>query len=266
MMPNVTDPALEFAELCEALANQPDVGTGTNVLGEFFGVDVNSSAFYTVLFSLTQRCEQLSSFMDSLITDNMIKEEGKSHIKTISQAFMLNGLQNHWGHSKKNFLNPEHVRPIKFLSPTFRPNLSYPKLSPDEITNLLSQIDDLLMWLKDHQLAEQDFFRAAIIDGVTILRFRLERLHWLGWGYAIDGLKHVMQAYLALHGQCPDVETKPVAVALLQKVGHVLGIAFVALHGAKEVNDTVTFLVDAYGKAVAHGLRAPTISGLLGGP
>ena len=88
-----------------------------------------------------------------------------------------------------------HINPIKTLSYQIRQKVSYPKLDEDDRKELLAVVSELIEWLKEHQLKEQDFIRQAIVEGLEQFRFRLERFEWLGWGYTLGSLRDVVAAY-----------------------------------------------------------------------
>lgn len=138
----------------------------------------------------------------------------------------------------------------------------YARLTDQEITDIVIDIDQLLEWMHAHQLREQDFFRAAIIDGLILLRFRLVRLRWLGWSYTLVGLRDVIQAYLALSGSIVDQNQRPDGGAVLLKLSSFVSRIWKVARFAKEATETSTFMVEAYGKLTEVSRSNPGIAGL----
>jgi hypothetical protein len=263
-MTAITDPALELAELCETLRSGSDHLPGEQVLAGHFNVEPQSAEFYEIVFVLIRRLEELSMIIQHSTSLQHLKDEADQHLNTLKRAFTRDGLQNQWSHAKTNFLSAATVSPVKFLSSALRPQFAYVRLSDEEINLLIGEVDELLAWLVDHQLMEQDFFRAAIIEGLGVLRFRLERLRWLGWGYSLEGLKSVIQAYLALNGRIPNRNDRPDAGVILMKVFTFVKRVCKVAHIAKEADETSDFLVDAYGKITTiTGVKNGAV-GLLG--
>jgi hypothetical protein len=180
----------------------------------------------------------------------------------MKQAFNIDGLMNGWAAHGRVHLGAQNIQPIKMLSAMVRQKVSYPKLSNDELTELLGQIDDLTTWLEEHQTKEQDFIRQAILDGVRQFRFRLERIGWFGWGYTLESLRDVIGAYMALERGLPAQGVDPVAEAVLKKVGAFVKDFYEKTKFAKDVVDTGDFMLRAYGAVslLAHG---GSVAGLL---
>lgn len=258
-----TNAALELAELCETLRTYSDQALGEQVFAQHFRVKLQSSEFYQTVFVVIHRFEQLQFIVNQLDIYDSLKQEAIGHINTIKRAFERDGLQNSWNVSKNNFLAPAVVGPIKFLSPALNPRFSHVSLDDNEIKVLLDDVDQLISWLIDHQLQEQDFFRAAIIEGLYLFRFRLDRVRWLGWGYSLVALRDVIQAYLALNGIITDRNNRPDAGGMLMKLSAVIGRVCRAVRIAREVSETGEFLVDAYGKISELTREAPNIAGLI---
>lgn len=262
-MTNLTDPAREFAELCASLHVHSDK-PGDVFLAARFQVAPWSSEFYQIVFAILDRARRLAAIIDMTDLDDDFKAEARQHIKQIASAFGKNSLTNTW-HSTNmgaSLLAPTNVQPIKMISPMVRAKVSYPRLDNVELADLRAMIAELDAWLRDHQLAEQDFIRELIIEGIAQLDFRLERFRWFGWGYAVASLREVIAAYMALQQASQGAAVSPDAEAMLRKTQRLLA-AFLQKAGvAKETFERADWLLRAMG-AVSLIQHGTTVSGLL---
>lgn len=185
------------------------------------------------------------------------------HIRTIQQTFSPNGLNNQWNHSVQHYISPANVNSVKALSGLVRPLYAYPKLNEEEQAEILGEVERLLEWLNGHQLAERDFIRQAIMDGLRQFQFRLERIGWLGWGYTLDSLREVISAYLALERGMTDPNAAPDADAVLRKTAAWVKDVFAKVGTVRETAGDVAFMVLAYEQVVKIAQGKSAISGLL---
>lgn len=262
-MSTTTDPAKELADLCQRLRGlRPDV-QGFQVLAAEFGVPSWSAEFYELVFTIVYRIDQLKEIINNLeLVDEDIRDQACAHLDVMTQAFSQGGLNSQWSHAVTNFISPEHVNPILFISSEVRRIYAYPKLSDLEKDDLLQEISDLLSWLRDFQIKEQDFIRQALIDGLESFHFRVERISWVGWGYTVESLRAVIGAYLALERGL-DPTHAPDGQAVLQKVGAVLKSAFETIGVVKDVSERANWLIEGYKNISAVTLAGKGIVGLL---
>jgi hypothetical protein len=247
-MVTLTDPARELADLCAKLSSHRGSETrGSIFLAAAFDVPEWSTEFYQIIFSISRRADELVEIIQTLDLDSDTKVELVSDVAKIQEAFGRNGLNNNWKHSLTNFISPENVKPIKALSMQVRTAYAYPKLTEDELAELVTVVDDLISWLKDHQLKEQDFIRQAILEGLGQFRFRLERVGWVGWGYTLQSLRDVIGAYLALERGMPDTNREPAADAVLLKTAALVKAVYTKVNVVKGAVETGDFLLKAYG-------------------
>lgn len=259
-MPTITDPARELAEVCEALSQNVDQ-RGYSFLASQFNVDPWSAEFFQILFCIMDRINYVEMLVGGLNVDEDVKAELISCLRTMRSAFGENSLSGNWRASGgPDYLKHEYSRPIKALSGQVRAVAPVPKLDVRERDELISQLDELLTWLSSHQLAEQDFIRQALIDGLKQFRFRLEKMRWVGWGYTLAGLRDVIGAYLALERGSLQIENSTHA-AILKKVGELIKSAYSKLGAVKEMSERGDFILRAYG---AYSLVAQSgVAGLL---
>lgn len=263
-MPSLTDPARELADLCALASNCRKPSTrGDEHLAEIFGVPAWSADFFQIIFVISKRIDDLSSIIGNLEIDEDIRNEAINHLSQIKNAFSQSGLNNAWDNSMKNFISPTQVGPIKMLAPTVRLQYSYPKLEQDEQNELSGEVQQLIDWLQDHQLSEQDFIRQAIVDGLTQFKFRLDRVGWLGWGYTLQSLREVIGAYLALERHTEGASTTPDAEAVLRKTGKLIETVFTKVKIFEDVASTAGFMLKAYGATVLLIKGQSSIAGLI---
>jgi hypothetical protein len=217
-MTSFTDPARELADLCQRL-NQPSAANthAFNFLATQLEVPAWSAQFFALIFAIAQRIEDLKDIVETLEMDDDIRRETLTDLDAIKSAFSPNGLSNTWNNAMQNCLSPAQVKPLRTLSQQVRGKYPVPRLSADERETLLADVDQLLEWLREHQLVEQDFIRQALIDGLTQFRHRLERLEWVGWGYTLQSMRDVIGAYLALERGLPPQDQEPAATAILRR-------------------------------------------------
>ncbi|MDX8460838.1 hypothetical protein [Mesorhizobium humile] len=233
-------------------------------MAEQFGVEPWSKEFYQIIFCIIERADYLIALIDEIELDEDIRNEAKTHVNQAKLAFSKASLSNRWTKDGPGLsrLKRENIQPIKMLSPQVRQKISFPKLNGEELSELVAMLDELEGWLQEHQLKEQDFIRQALIDGTRQVRFRLERVGWLGWGYTVESLRDVIGAYLALERGFPDLTTAPDAEAVLKKTGAFIKKFYEKTALIKDVSDTADFLLRAYG-ATTLLLKGAGIAGLL---
>ncbi|MFC7553469.1 hypothetical protein ACFQU7_16235 [Pseudoroseomonas wenyumeiae] len=261
-MSELTDPAREIVDTILSIQGKHQ-DTGEKVLSDNFSLPVWSSGFYQILFHINTRIEELAASVLKLDLDEDFKRDAVAHLMEIQQAFGPNGLRNHWQHTLANFLSPENVNPIKFLSPLIRSKISYPKLTDEEVADVQAQCEELLTWLEEHQAAKHDFIRQALIEGLLNLNFRLLHFQWLGWGYCIKSLREVISAYMALEQAAPSLDSELVSSAMMQKTRTFLSNTFKIMKVAKDLDDVAGLSLKMYGAVSAVAQGKSIISGLL---
>ncbi len=261
-MAQLTDPARELFDLIKSLALSNDQRLD-NELARHFEVAPWSSEFFQIVFTISSRIDELIALTDELELDQDLKADTKAGLRTIQTAFGTNGLHNASHHTIQNYFSDAHVAPLRLLSGLVRPLRSYPKLDELELAEVIELVDQLLVWLNEHQLSEQDFIREALIVGLLTLRFRLARIHWLGWGFALQGLKDVIYAYFALERGFPEPEQNTTAAATLKKLQDFVKQVFEKTSIIKEGFETVDFMLRALGAVQLAITGKQTVAGLI---
>lgn len=262
----LTDPARELVELCEALYPLQ----GRHLLGEdhcakIFEVEVWSKQFYQIIFTVSERIELVASLIGELEIDLDYRDEIVAHVRDILSAFKGGALRDHWEAEGQACVGPKNVQPLKAVSGLVRTKVSYKKLSDDEVRDTLNQVGHLLQWLRDHQLSERDFLRQALIDGLDQFVFRLEKVKWLGWGYALESLREVISAYVMLERSGVTPEINPDAAVMLKFVRDTLRSIHERVQVAKGAYESGEFLLKLYGAGALWNQAKPVVTGLLTG-
>lgn len=242
-----TDPAREIADICRRLAKASDAA-GDVFIAKEIGVAPWSRDFFEVIFSILDRIELVKKEIECVDLDDDNRNEAIAHLEKLAEAFSKRCMNNAWNSSNHGYsiVSGKDATAISFLSAMIRPRNCYPKLSDDEIKEIVGAVASLIEWLEKQQLSEQDFIREALIEGLRTVRRRLVRLGWLGWGYSISSLRDVIGAYLALERgnigkDNPSAEAilKKTGV-LLEKIGHLIGVA-------KDAKEKGQFILELYG-------------------
>ena len=261
-LPTITDPARELVDLIRSLqivsSRQSDGG-----LAELWGVKPWSSDFMLIIYTISARIDGLKLLTRKTDLDTDQKNEMCEHLENIRKAFGPSGMSNTWSHVLGSYLTPAHINPVSMLSGLVRPLQSYAKLGNDEVSELLEMINTLQVWLSDHQLHDHDFIRQSIIDGLDHLTFRLEHVGWLGWGYAIEGLKDLIHAYFVLERGVADSGENSTAAAALKNLGTFIRTTYSKMTILKDVTEVGDWMLRIYGGVMAASDGPTTALALL---
>lgn len=193
-MASLTDPARELGEVAARLMTGSNE-SGDRFLAREFGVERWSTEFMKVVTCILERADLVARIISASDLDEDHKESALDHIRGFKSGFVGDALRKPWhdaGHGIT--LMKDHGGPIKFLSPTVRPVVSYPRLNDEEIAELIEAIDVYLEEVRANE-DEPAFVRQAIIDGLTAFRFQLERIGWMGAGYALSAFREILIIY-----------------------------------------------------------------------
>lgn len=245
-MSSYTNPASEFASVCRQLGQQVQQ-TGVEWLASQFETAPWSEDFYRVLFAIVQRGHYLMKLVDEIQEAAPIATEAKVHIAEVLKAFRAESLAGNWRDTSRNYLNGANVNPIGMLAGVVQPHICYKSLDNEKVTELLDDVSQLIGWLQDQQISERDFIRQALLEGLKEFQFRLIRLRWLGLGFALNGLKDVIFAYMALERGFVDDGSMPIIDALLKKTETILKSVYSQSGFAKDIVERGDFLLRMYG-------------------
>lgn len=259
----LTDPAKELAETLARLARDPNIRIVDRISQEA-RVPVWSPGFFRILFEIINRINLVESKIADLPLDDDIKQDAMDSISEIKSVFSSPDFMTMATGQVKPRLSGSNSTVLKMLSMMIREKVSYPLLSEEERTQIVEEVLQLRDWLVEIESEEKDFIRRSLIEGLESFLFRIERLNWLGHGYALDGLREVIKAYLSLQGaQFVDPSGAELQDAILARakasILRVLGVFDLA----KENLDRADWALKAYGAVSALADGSATVAGLL---
>lgn len=260
-----TDPARELADLCHQLS-EASGDRGDDYLARRFSVPKWSAEFYQILFAINHKADFLIKTLQNTELDEDYRNEIAGHIENIKLAFSPSALNAPWTNAINHYIGPTQVGPVKILSGLIRNDYPLVKLNDEEISELIGEVDELLSWLREHQLQSADFIRQALIEGLTSFRFRLERIGWLGSGYVLASLKEVIAAYMALERGIINTNSDPIVASVLKKTQSYVNLVYEKTQSLKNLAETSDFVLKWYGAAELLLRGKQSIAGLLTGP
>lgn len=236
--------AEDIATLFEGMSGANGALAGAQYLATVFEVEQYSLEFYEIVSAILGSLRHLEQIVDEVVTRERPRATAKTHIATLRSTFDQNGLQQQWNQFGAKRTANSVTDPILSLSHSLQA-FDYTRPDDEEIEDFRADADELLKWLKEHQFEEQDFIRGCLIEGVERFLFRLDKLKWVGWGYAAESLREVVGAYLALE-RGVDPTTMPTANAGLKKIASKLKKPLSLISKGRGVKDDAEFMLTAY--------------------
>lgn len=192
-MATTTDPARELGEIAKRLSKGADA-KGAAFLASAFGVKAWSTPFFKIITCILERADLVADIIRQSDMDEDTIEQAVEDLEWFKSAFSGNSLFSLWNTGGQGLtLMQQHGRSIQFFAPSVRKVVSYPKLSDEEIEELVGLID---AYLEQAALVDDDhaFVRQAIFDGLTRFKFQLEHMRWMGAGYVLATFRDVLWA------------------------------------------------------------------------
>lgn len=263
-----TDPARELADLLATLQmGENSKGPGSVFLAKKFGVEPWSHEFYRIIYTIMGRLSNITLIVDNLDREHDIDEDFKveliRHVEDIATAFSPSGLQAAWDAFGAKKMAAVNILSIRSLSVSIRQKIKYKKLNEEELSELTDIVEDLLIWLNEHQLYEQEFIRQALIEGLENLQFRLKHIQWLGWGYTLESVREVISAYMMLERDQIKNNANPDAEAMLKKVASALRVIHSRIQNVKSASETADWLLRMYAATHLAQNHLPVVKGFL---
>lgn len=193
-MASMTDPARELGEIAERLTVSSNLA-GEKLLAEQFGVEPWSTDFVKIIACILDRADLVARIIVESDLDVDHRDKAVEHIRLFKSGFTGPSLRKPWNDGGNGLTAMrDHGSPIQFLSQTVRPQVKYPRLSAEEIAELLEAIDSYLAELRESDEGPE-FVRQAIIDGLSLFRFQLDKIGWMGAGYALTAFRELLFVY-----------------------------------------------------------------------
>lgn len=189
----VTDPARELAEIAERLTRSTNAA-GEKFLAEQFNVPVWSTDFVKIITCILERADLVTAIVRTSDMDDDHKANALNDLSHFKTGFTGNSLRQPWNNAGNGLTAmKDHGRPIQYLSTIVRQKVCYPKLTDDEVSELLGLIDTYVEELSANEDVPK-FLKQAILDGLALFRFQLDRVGWMGSGYALTAFREVVLA------------------------------------------------------------------------
>ncbi len=213
----MTDPARELADIAKALA-VANGKKGAAFLADQFGVEAWSTEFFKIITCIMERADLVASVIFEAGYDEEIRREAHLHLQGFKEGFSGSSLVNNWNTEGHGITAMKvHGSPIKFLSNEVRQFVAYPRLSDEEIAELLDSIDTYLGMIAPLEECPV-FVRQSIIDGLMSFKFQLEKIGWLGAGYSLAAFRDLLDIYAQSqrrYAETPDCNPEAVLDGLL---------------------------------------------------
>lgn len=262
---SLTDPAREVLDLCKHLVVHASSSEPVHrSLARALGVREWSSDLFLVIDIINARIDELRKAIEGLSLEADLLAEADKEIKAIAAVFTHEYMNNNNMVSAKNSNFAESsLKTLRLLAPQIRTIISYPYIGEGEREEISADIRTLVEWLSNHQLRENDFIRAALIDGLNQALFRLEKMHFFGWAYTAASLKPVITAYMALERMNPNKANNPDVEIVLKKVRALCLSLYERMKLGKEAAEVGDFVLRLYGAASLAATPFVGISALL---
>jgi len=243
-MTTITDPACELAEIAKLLS----VGggeTGDKFLANKFQVEPWSTEFVRILACIFERCDLVADIVDHSSLDEETKASCREDMATFKSALSGKSLWTSWNTAPDGGLPKIQVGSrFLYLQHTVRPQVSYPKVSPQEITEFLGLIDAYLAELATNQ-DDHPFVRQAITDGLKAFQFQLKHIRWAGAGYMLSAFQAVMLTYdRSRYAFESDADLD--ASAALKGLRSIINSVGAKLKEAREASETAKWVWEGY--------------------
>ena len=259
----LTDPARELVETLALLSEEPNEKIVSRLTSRA-NVEPWSSSLFSIIFEIIDRSDLVISEVKKLPLDQDVMEDAIRSLKAIRAVFANPKVLDQDINQLRMTVSGANSTVLKMLSSQIRENVSYHKLTKEEREEILQDVNDLFGWLIDLQSDEKSFIRQALIDGLARFIFRLERLEWVGSGYVLEGLRDVIQAYLALEGaNIVDDGGDELQKAILSKCKATVVRTLSVLDIVKEQTDRADWALRAYGAVSALADGSTTVTALL---
>lgn len=261
----LVDPARELAATLEKITEGPSVAVDSRI-AQLAHVEPWSAEFFRVLFELINRFDFVEREIQAIELDEDIREEALNSLGSMRKVFSNKNIMRHETNAIKPVLSASNLTIIRMLSRQIRDNVSYNAFSDQEKDEIIEDVSTLIDWLVGLQSEEKDFVRDALISGLKEFQFRMVRLEWFGSGYALQGIKDVIQAYLALEGARHfSDDGAELTDAILKKSKSFIKKVVSFTHLAKETSEGAEWLLKVYGAVSAISDGTKGISGFLTG-
>ncbi|MBM6577136.1 hypothetical protein KCP91_12205 [Microvirga sp. SRT01] len=234
-MASITDPARELSEISGFFAIQSSL-TADQIIQQSTGIEPWSTDFLKLILCIHERADVLTKVIPLSSLDDDLVVKALEDISSIKDAFTPKKLRiaSNQASSTAAVLK-EHGRSLQYLSATVREKINYPRYTDEEVTEFIGLVDAYL-----NELAASNdvplVVRHSLGDGMSLLRFRLQHVKWLGSGYALASLREIMEVYDRAAAN-DDLMSNPDAEAFVRGFGAIVARLVAVTKSATEYKD-----------------------------
>lgn len=243
-MTNLTNPALELGTIATKLTQS--VGTsGAKFLAAQFDVPVWSTDFMKIIACILERADLVDAIVQRSDLAQITKDTARTAIATFKSGFTGNSLTASWNTQGSGMTMMDRSGSIiQMMDGAVKLEVRYPELTPKDAAELIALIDEYAAALNQTD-GTPPFVYHAIIDGLSMLRFRLEKLGWVGSGYTLQAFREVSAIYNTVSHVIH--ETNPDAEAMLKGMLNILTVMKAKVNAAKGWTDAAKAVYLTYG-------------------
>ena len=245
----LTDPILELVATLRDLRFSVD-RRGYDALSEKFGVEPGSSDFALIISLILKRMEHVSDLIMAIDeVDDVVKERQVTCISNLRRAFSPATLTHNW---KTNGGGPEMLAEqflvgVEALQSHARKVQPIPKLTDEELEQLLLRVSECRQKLEELQHNDSDFVRQSLIDGIKSFELSLTHFKWLGWDNAFKSFEQAFLLYLIEeHGMDPSKSGNSKHAEVFKEAGVWIRQFWQIARRAKEHKEVLDFISDTF--------------------
>ncbi len=249
-----TDPILELTETLRTLRFSTNE-RGHDALSMKFGVDAGSSEFAFIIFAIIRRIEFVSSLIREMtVVDQIVRTRQLACRSNLKRAFHPSTIASNWKSEGGGpaMLAEEYINGVEALQPHARRLHPIPRLSEQEVAELLLEVAEFRQRLENIERGENDPIRRSLIDGIIGFELSLKHFRWLGWENSVQQFKQFFVAYLIeTHGLDPSSAAKAQEEAVLDTARSFIKRFWEFIKRTKENKETFEFL----GQTISDGAK-----------
>lgn len=218
---------------------------GERLLAEQFGVEPWSTEFVKIIACIFERADLVGKIVLESQLEVGTKIEAVENLREFKLGFASNSLAKSWN-SHRNGLNrmKENGKNLGFLQDTVRRRVCYPKLSSEEIEEIIGLIDSYLSELAESEISPP-FVRQAIVDGLHAFRFQLQYIGWMGAGYTLTAFRELIFLYEAANRRFEN-DGNPDAEAALRGLMGIIKAVKERIDTVRGYNEAASYMLGLY--------------------
>lgn len=249
----LTDPIIELVSALRDLRFSVDA-KGYDALAKKFGVESGSSDFALIVSLILKRMESISELIRGMDeVDDTVKDRQITCISNLRRAFSPATLSNNWkaNGGGPGMLAEEFLVGVESLQSHARQKQPIPRLTDEEVSELLHETEIFRIFLEELQSEEKDFIRQSIIDGVREFELSLKHFRWVGWAQCFQSFKQTYLTYRILEtGDHPNYSSHPRYSEALKSARSLVRRFLDVANRAKTDKEAIEFLTEGVSKFI----------------